>query len=119
MLALWDESLQVPDWDGAPLWLHGDLHPTNVLVHAGRLSAVIDFGDITAGDPATDLSVAWMMFDASQRPLLRAAAGQRERRHVGAGKGLGARAFCRDPVRVGRQPVDGARRSENSGRGTH
>ena len=78
VLALWDESLQVPDWDGAPLWLHGDLHPANVLVHAGRLSAVIDFGDITAGDPATDLSVAWMMFDASQRPFLRAAAGQRD-----------------------------------------
>jgi aminoglycoside phosphotransferase (APT) family kinase protein len=78
VLALWDESLQVPDWDGAPLWLHGDLHPANVLVHAGRLSAVIDFGDITAGDPATDLSVAWMMFDVSQRPFLRAAAGRRD-----------------------------------------
>jgi aminoglycoside phosphotransferase (APT) family kinase protein len=78
VLALWAESLQVPDWDGVPLWLHGDLHPANVLVHAGRLSAVIDFGDITAGDPATDLSVAWMMFDANQRPLLRAAAGQRD-----------------------------------------
>jgi aminoglycoside phosphotransferase (APT) family kinase protein len=28
---------------------------------------VIDFGDITSGDPATDLSVAWMLFTAEQR----------------------------------------------------
>ena len=53
--------------DGPPLWLHGDLHPANVLVHEGRISAVIDFGDITSGDPATDLSVVWMMFDHGPR----------------------------------------------------
>ncbi len=57
------------------MWLHGDLHPANVLVHEGRISAVIDFGDITSGDPATDLSVAWMMFDPGQRVTLRDAAG--------------------------------------------
>ncbi len=33
----------------------------------GRLSGIIDFGDITAGDPATDLSVAWIMFPAAER----------------------------------------------------
>ena len=27
----------------------------------GQVSGVIDFGDITAGDPASDLSVAWML----------------------------------------------------------
>ena len=27
----------------------------------GQVSGVIDFGDITAGDPAGDLSVAWML----------------------------------------------------------
>ena len=43
------------------MWLHGDLHPANILVHRGRISGVIDFGDITAGDPASDLSVAWML----------------------------------------------------------
>jgi aminoglycoside phosphotransferase (APT) family kinase protein len=31
------------------------------MISGGRLSAVIDFGDLTAGDPATDLSVAWML----------------------------------------------------------
>jgi aminoglycoside phosphotransferase (APT) family kinase protein len=29
------------------------------------VSAIIDFGDITSGDPATDLSVAWMLFPPS------------------------------------------------------
>jgi len=60
------------------LWLHGDLHPANVLVHEGRVSAVIDFGDVTSGDPATDLAVAWMMFPAEARPAFRAAAGDHD-----------------------------------------
>ena len=47
-------------WSGPPVWIHGDLHPCNLLVTDGRLSAVLDFGNLTAGDPATDLSVAWM-----------------------------------------------------------
>ena len=57
----WDAALAAPRYDGPPLWLHGDLHPANVLVNDGQVSGVIDFGDITAGDPATDLSVAWML----------------------------------------------------------
>jgi len=58
---VWDAVLTVPGYDGPPLWLHGDLHPANVLVNDGQVSGVIDFGDITAGDPAADLSVAWML----------------------------------------------------------
>ena len=76
VLELWSEVLTVPAWTGPRLWLHGDLHPANVLVHEGRISAVIDFGDITSGDPATDLSVAWMMFDHGPRVTLRDAAGE-------------------------------------------
>jgi aminoglycoside phosphotransferase (APT) family kinase protein len=59
---LWANAKDTERWDGPPLWLHGDLHPANILVRDGSLSAVIDFGDITSGDPATDLSVAWMLF---------------------------------------------------------
>jgi aminoglycoside phosphotransferase (APT) family kinase protein len=59
---LWETALAAPPWPGPKLWLHGDLHPANILVHDGELSAVIDFGDITGGDPATDLAVAWMLF---------------------------------------------------------
>jgi aminoglycoside phosphotransferase (APT) family kinase protein len=57
----WDAALAAPGYDGPPLWLHGDLHPANILVNDGQVSGVIDFGDITAGDPATDLSVAGML----------------------------------------------------------
>jgi aminoglycoside phosphotransferase (APT) family kinase protein len=45
------------------VWLHGDLHARNVLVESGRLSAIIDWGDLTAGDAATDLASIWMLFE--------------------------------------------------------
>ena len=67
VLALWERVLSTPPWSGPPLWIHGDLHPGNLLVSDGRLSAVIDFGDLAAGDPATDLSVAWMLLPSSAR----------------------------------------------------
>jgi aminoglycoside phosphotransferase (APT) family kinase protein len=61
VLRVWDAALAAPGYDGPPVWLHGDLHPANILVNDGQVSGVIDFGDITAGDPASDLSVAWML----------------------------------------------------------
>ena len=67
VLRLWERVLSTPAWSGPPLWIHGDLHPGNLLVSGGRLSAVIDFGDLAAGDPATDLSVIWMLLPKSAR----------------------------------------------------
>ena len=61
VLDLWERILATPPWSGPPVWIHGDLHPGNLMVSDGRLSAVIDFGDLTAGDPATDLSACWML----------------------------------------------------------
>jgi len=58
---LWEAAVQAPAWPEPSVWLHGDLHPANIIVHDGRIGGVIDFGDITAGDPATDLSVCWML----------------------------------------------------------
>ncbi len=43
-------------------WLHGDLHPANIVVHDGRLAAVIDWVDVCGGDRAYDLAAAWMCF---------------------------------------------------------
>jgi aminoglycoside phosphotransferase (APT) family kinase protein len=65
VLRAWVAALTAPGYDGPPVWLHGDLHPANILVNDGQVSGVIDFGDITAGDPASDLSVAWMLLPAS------------------------------------------------------
>ncbi|MFC3450297.1 aminoglycoside phosphotransferase family protein [Amycolatopsis speibonae] len=58
---IWDKAVAAPAWDGVPLWLHGDLHPANVIVREGTLAGVIDFGDLCSGDPATDLSAAWIL----------------------------------------------------------
>jgi aminoglycoside phosphotransferase (APT) family kinase protein len=58
---VWTAGLRTPPWKGHPVWLHGDLHPANVLFTDGCLSAVIDFGDMCAGDPATDIAAAWML----------------------------------------------------------
>ena len=61
VLKLWEQVVSTPSWPGPPLWIHGNLHPGNLVMSGSRLSAVIDFGDLAAGDPATDLSVAWML----------------------------------------------------------
>jgi len=71
-LAVWRTSVGTPRWSGEAVWLHGDLHPGNLVVGDGRLNAVVDFGDITAGDPAVDLSVAWMLWPENVRGAFRA-----------------------------------------------
>jgi aminoglycoside phosphotransferase (APT) family kinase protein len=72
---LWQELLATPADPGPARWLHGDVHPLNLIVHQGRLAAVIDFGDITAGDRASDLAGAWTFLDRADRDRFRAAAG--------------------------------------------
>ena len=62
--AVWEDALAAPAWDGPPVWLHGDLHPANVVVADGALAGVVDFGEICAGDPANDLAAAWILLPA-------------------------------------------------------
>ncbi|MFD7905878.1 aminoglycoside phosphotransferase family protein [Kitasatospora sp. NPDC059747] len=59
--AAWEDALAAPAWAGPAVWLHGDLHPANAVTAGGTLAGVIDFGDLCAGDPATDLSAAWLL----------------------------------------------------------
>jgi aminoglycoside phosphotransferase (APT) family kinase protein len=74
VFALWERVLSARPWAGPPLWLHGDLHPGNLLIGRNRLSAIIDFGDLAAGDPAADLSVAWMWLPPPARSTFRESA---------------------------------------------
>lgn len=63
----WHDALAAQPWDRAPVWIHGDLHPGNLVAQGAELRAIIDFGDITAGDPAYDLAIGWLAFDAEGR----------------------------------------------------
>lgn len=67
---LWPRLCATPSWYGPPLWLHGDPWPGNVVVRENRVVAVVGFGDLTTGDPATDLALGWLAFDRVGRRLL-------------------------------------------------
>lgn len=67
---LWEAALATC-WEGSPVWVHGDMSAGNLLVNDGRLSAVIDFGQLTVGDPACDLAIAWTFFNAESRAIFR------------------------------------------------
>lgn len=74
---IWAQALDLP---GAadrttPRWYHGDLAAENLLVRDGALSAVLDFGSLSVGDPTVDLVVAWEVLDAPARELFRQRVG--------------------------------------------
>lgn len=70
---IWQRALGAPVWSHAPVWVHGDIQPSNLLFAHGQVSAVIDFGTMGVGDPAVDLLVAWNYFDAPARQVFREA----------------------------------------------
>lgn len=61
----WQDGLKAPVAK-VECWLHGDLHARNVLIDNGRISAIIDWGDITSGDVATDLAGIWALFETAE-----------------------------------------------------
>jgi aminoglycoside phosphotransferase (APT) family kinase protein len=58
---VWDTAL-ASRWERPPVWVHGDVVGSNLLVADGVLRAVIDFGTAAVGDPACDLGMAWKFF---------------------------------------------------------
>lgn len=72
-LTVWEEAIRLPGVHGAvtPRWYHGDLLAENLLVRDGRLTAVLDFGGLSVGDPIVDLIVGWEVLDAPAREVLR------------------------------------------------
>jgi aminoglycoside phosphotransferase (APT) family kinase protein len=58
---VWEAAL-ASAWQRPPVWIHGDVAPSNLLVMNGQLAAVIDFGCSAVGDPACDLVMAWTFF---------------------------------------------------------
>lgn len=70
---MWVDAMKLP---GAadrtmPRWYHSDLAAENLLVRDGALTAVLDFGGLSVGDPTVDLVVAWEVLDPPARELFR------------------------------------------------
>lgn len=73
LLAIWEKALLLPRCKSKEsCWIHGDLHPGNLLIDEGALWAVIDFGGLAVADPACDLIIAWNFFSATIRQQFRA-----------------------------------------------
>jgi aminoglycoside phosphotransferase (APT) family kinase protein len=68
---MWEGMRVLPRSAGGDVMSHCDLIPGNVLVSGGRLSGVIDVGDLGPADPALDLVAAWHLLEAGPRQVLR------------------------------------------------
>lgn len=75
LASAWAAGVSAPEWSRPPVWIHGDLHPGNLVADGPVLTGIIDFGDVTAGDPAYDLAVAWLAFEPVGRALFLEATG--------------------------------------------
>jgi aminoglycoside phosphotransferase (APT) family kinase protein len=73
VVSAWQRALAAPPWDGPPVWHHGDLDCRNWLVRDGRITGVIDWGSMGAGDPACDVMVAWKLHSRTARDAFREA----------------------------------------------
>lgn len=71
--ALWESAIRVPAWRRAPVWVHSDIHPGNVLVRDGVPGAVIDWELLSVGDPALDVMAAWTFLSSAGRETFREA----------------------------------------------
>lgn len=72
---VWESALDAPAHEGAIVSINGDPMPGNFLVSNGRLSGMIDIAEPVAGDPASDLQPAWVVFDEPHRSAFRDAMG--------------------------------------------
>ncbi|WP_284690363.1 phosphotransferase [Paraconexibacter algicola] len=72
---VWERACAAPPAPGCH-WIHGDVHVRNVLTGPdGDLAAVLDWGDLCAGDPAVDLSARWTTVPAAHEAAFLAAYG--------------------------------------------
>ncbi len=75
LIALWEAALTAQQSQAGCL-IQGDPHARNMLTRNGRLAAVLDWGDVTWGDAASDLASLWMLI-ADQETRRKAIAAYR------------------------------------------
>ncbi|MEW1981890.1 phosphotransferase [Citricoccus sp. NPDC079358] len=73
---VWRRAVNAAPYSGPRIWLHGDPHPNNtVLAGVGGSRScspvLVDFGDLCAGDPASDLGSALLHFSRAGREAFR------------------------------------------------
>lgn len=67
---IWNNALQTV-WNNTPVIVHGDISWGNTIIKNGTLNGIIDWGQVSVGDPACDLVVYWILFDESSRKIFR------------------------------------------------
>ncbi|GAA2483815.1 aminoglycoside phosphotransferase family protein [Streptomyces longisporus] len=88
--AVWDDAVTADAWEGPPVWVHGDLHPANVVVSDGTLSGIVDFGALVTGDPAWDLAAAWVLLPAGMASRFFDVYGHADEAAIRRARGLAA-----------------------------
>lgn len=86
--AVWFDAGGAASWEGPPVWVHGDLHPANVIVADGTLAGVVDFGEMFVGDPAADLAAAWVLLPAGMAARFFTAYGEVEEATIRRARGI-------------------------------
>lgn len=88
--AVWGDAVAASEWPGPRVWVHGDLHPANVVVADGTLAGIVDFDAVFAGDPAWDLAAAWVLLPAGGAPRFFDGYSQADAATVRRARGLAA-----------------------------
>lgn len=68
-----DDALAAGTPEPGPVLLHADLIPGNLVAVDGHLAGLLDFGTLTTGYAAWDLTPAWWVLDRGGRERFRAA----------------------------------------------
>jgi aminoglycoside phosphotransferase (APT) family kinase protein len=70
VMRVWEDAMATT-WERDPVWFHGDVATSNLLVRDGGPAAVLDFGSSGVGDPACDMVIAWTFLSGSSRERFR------------------------------------------------
>ncbi|WP_223874289.1 phosphotransferase [Salinispora mooreana] len=110
--AVWDDAMATPEWPGPRVWVHGDLHPANVVVADGTLADIVDFDALIAGDPAGDLGATWLLLPAGGASKFFDSYAQADEAKIRRARGLAAMKCLFLMLRAKRGPWSAMRQAE-------